>query len=268
MNIIVAKMKCSFKNAVRGELLGNTLGRLFNSVYIVIFSAFMFYYIMKGNVSSSFISHTGTNDYLSYIVVGSAFYIVLVSVLMAVGKTFMSDVKEGIINEILISPVHRWQLLLGNGLEQFMRSIIEVIFIFLIGLLLGVKFHPIDMFSCFAILLLVFLSVFSAGTLLAFMMIYMRETYLTQNTFFLLVNFLCGISFPAEYLPKVLAYVSNALPFTRLLNLIRRILIFGDNITCYFIEIIIITIMNIFILGGGLLLYSIYEKKCSDKFIL
>jgi len=253
---------------MRADFWGTTIGRIVAGIYTVIFAAFMYHYMVKGNVSSSFTDYAGTDDYLAYIIVGAAFYSVSVSILMAVGRTFMVELREGVINEAFLSPASRLQILFGNGIEQYMRSIAEVSVIFLLGSFIRVRFKSTDLFSYIIMILLIFFALFSIGVLLSFIMLFMKDTYLSQNTFFLLINFLCGVSFPTEYLPKGLQYLSNCIPFTLLLKLMRRILIFGDSISTHISDVAIIFIMSTCILFIGSFLLRFYEKKYADRFIL
>ena len=54
-------------------------------------------------------------------------------------------------------------------------------------------------------------------------MIYTRDTFISQNTLFILLVFLTGVSFPSYYLPKWLQIFSNLIPLTHATNVLRAV---------------------------------------------
>jgi ABC-2 type transport system permease protein len=58
--------------------------------------------------------------------------------------------------------------------------------------------------------------------ILATIMLYTRDTYISQNTLFSLMFLLCGVTFPVQYLPQWLQWISKIIPVTYSFDIIRN----------------------------------------------
>lgn len=62
---------------------------------------------------------------------------------------------------------------------------------------------------------------FGMSVFLANVMLQLRDTYISQNTLFILIYLVSGITFPKEILPKALQLIGNILPLTQALEVFR-----------------------------------------------
>lgn len=70
---------------------------------------------------------------------------------------------------------------------------------------------------------------FSLSMVLGAIMLYTRDTYISQNTLFTGMLLLCGITFPIEYLPYPLKILAELIPVTEISNLIRGATLLGHG---------------------------------------
>lgn len=114
------------------------------------------------------------------------------------------------------------------------------------------------------ILLLGFLYVsicsFSMGVFLSNIMLWFRDTFISQNTIFLIIFLVSGITFPIELLPKFLRVISNFIPLTYSIKAIRTLYLETQTsmINLSFIQGLLLSILYFLI---GILVYNKVEKK-------
>lgn len=205
-------------------------GRILSGFYIAAFSFFIYHYIFKNRLEDSFKFYTGSSDYMTFVVLGAAIYTFAVAILMNVGRSLMNELREGTIEPLLLSPLSRYGYFLGNLIEQLWRSLIEFSIILFVGWLFGAKFENINSIQFILVVIVSVLSFFSMGVALASIMLYTRDTYISQNTLFIIMSFICGISFPIQYLPVWLQKISQLLPVTSAVELFRKVIILHETI--------------------------------------
>lgn len=231
---------------------------IFNAILSVMLPLFIYHYIYKDSVSSSFVEYTKTTDYLSYLILGQMTGTFVFSSIMSAGQAILYDIHEGVFNHFLISPSRSILFFIGSYLETLIHSCIQAGIIFFVGILFGMNFMSILIQEIIILVILFLVSSFSLSIFLSAFIIYFKDTYLTESTLSLSIALLCGIAFPIEYLPTPLRYISNAIPLTHLLKLFRKFVIEGDlwmnNFTIIFSTLII---SLIYLLVG----YLWYKKK-------
>ncbi len=231
---------------------------VFNTILSVMLPLFIYHFIYNDSVSSSFIAYAKTTDYLSYLILGQVIGTFVFSSLMSTGQSILYDIHEGVFNHFLISPSHSILFFVGSYLETLIHACIQAVIIFILGILLGMNNIHVRTQEFMIFIFLLLISSFSLSVFLSAFIIYFKDTYLTESTLSLAIALLCGISFPIEYLPTPLKYLSNAIPLTHLLKLFRKFVIEGDlwmnNLFVIFSTLII---SLIYLLAG----YIWYKKK-------
>lgn len=262
LEIIIELVKKNRKKVFRSNYYSSVIGRIVSCMYAVIFSLFIYRYMAFNSVNEEFKTYVGTDDYLGYIIVGNVIYSIAISILMAVGRFYMIEMREGTISAILITPTPKLIFLLGSGIEQMERSILEIVTIFGSCFLFNIQVPMISMHETIILLISLFLSLYSMGVMLAFIMLLFRDTYIIQNTLFLFLNILCGISFPVQYLPENIRHISELIPLTHALQFFRNIMYLDFSIlNCEKIILKLYFTSLIFLLLGRLFLYKYFEIK-------
>lgn len=246
INIIMATCKKNHRIIRRAYPWTFMLERILIGFYTVLFSYLIYIYLFGGKISSEFAVYTGTADYLTYMVIGIGGYTIAVATLMNVGRSLMTELREGTLEMLFLSPASRRGYLIGVFTEQFFRSFLEFACILFIGWLLGASFSTFKLFDFFLAFLLAVFSFFSLAVFLAALMLYLRDTYITQNTLFIIMSFISGMSFPIEYLPQWIQYLSHLFPLTTSLKLLRDLAFSGETIGTYselIIELILLSVL-------------------------
>lgn len=250
LRVLLATAKRNQIIAKRAYPWSFIFGRFVGAAYTVFFSYFAYYYLYKNQVSKQFQSLVGNADYFTYAILGASLQVFAVAVLMNVGRALINEVREGTFESLILSPGSKRQYLIGNLFEQSVRATLEMLLILLLGWILGAKYIHLNILQFVFVWIIALLSLFSMGVLLGAIMLYVRDTYITQNTLFCLMNFLCGVSFPIKYLPTWTQYIAHLVPFTSTLQLYRNVIIFGKPImdqSNLLFEICFLSIINIVI---------------------
>lgn len=264
INIMMATFTKNYRSVRRAYPWSFMLERILIGFYTVLFSYFLIKYLFKGTVDEQFLLYTGDVDYLTYMVLGAAVYTVAVSTLMNVGRSLMNELREGTLETILLAPATRSGYLLDTFLEQFLRSCVEFATVIIAGMILGANFTYIFIFDFIIVFCVSALSFFLMGIALASLMLFLRDTFITQNTLFFIMNFLSGVSFPIEYLPHSLQFIAHFSPLTASLKLFRHLAL-GGSISENINNLIEMIILGLVYGIAGLYLLPKCERRLLEK---
>lgn len=203
------------------------IGNLLTGLYTATSAFFMYYLFFKGNMKDSFAEYAGTGDYMSYVIVGSAVYLYVVRTCLNVSRSLITELRTGTLESIMIAPFNRVQYFTGNMLQQIITSSGEILVTIVISIPFGLRFSNFNLGSFVISFILALFSFFSLSMILACIMLYSRDTYISQNTLFTLMLLLCGITFPYQYLPRAVQVISKLIPVTDAVTLIRNSTLLG-----------------------------------------
>lgn len=265
LNIILATFKKNRQEIKRALPLTLILGRITTGISTVVFSFFIYKYFLKGNLSESFLDYTNNSDYLTFIVLGAAMNILAISTLMNVGRMLITELREGTLDPFLLSPASRIGYFIGGLVEQLGRTFLEFIVIVILGTILGANISKILTIQTLFILLLSVISFFSMALVLSSFMLYTRDTYISQNTLFLSMTILCGVSFPIDYLPAWIQPLCNIFPMTAVLQLFRAVVSFNETIGANLNLVFQILLLSIVYFIISQILGKKVEKKLTEN---
>ena len=241
------------------------IGRFIAGFFTVIFPFFIYTFFLKGSLSESFNKYTNQSDYITYIVLGAAFFILSRSTIMEVGRALIKELREGTLEPFLLSSASRMGYFVGCLAEQLGRSLLQLSVMLLVGIIFGAKIIGIFSFQSIIVIILAILGFFSMSLLLSSIMLYTRDTYITQNTLFGLMGFVSGVSFPVEFLPTWLQYISHLFPMTAALKLFRLVVISNQSIMLHMDLILELLILSGVYMLIGVLWFNKLERKLVEN---
>ena len=195
--------------------------------------------------SCSAASHTmpGTEicNYTGFILPG---LIVLVSFSACSSGGIMNYMMkaDGSFYRILIAPVRRSSIVLGQLLEALLCTFIEVFIMGAISLLFSVEFSAGIWTFLLAILLVFLAAFFISGMAYGISLILPNEVvYETvMNAIVLPLFFLSTALFPAKGIDGILRVIVNLNPFTHIINALRSLLLDGTIVASEMLFVIIL----------------------------
>lgn len=184
--------------------------------------------VLYSTVASQAMKNTGIENYTAFIFPG---LIVLVCFSACSSSGIMNYLmkSDGSFYRILIAPIQRSSIILGQLLEAVLCSFFEIGIIGTISFLFFFKI-PISFIEILFITILIFLTAFfMSGLSYSISLILPNEIiYETvMNAIVLPVFFLSSALFPADSINGVLAVIINMNPFTHMINALRSIILYG-----------------------------------------
>lgn len=230
LSIIYATYRKNRIGILRAVPWSFLFSRVITGVTQIVFPWLLYHFYLRGRLAESFFSYTGTNDYITYVVLGSAFNVLAVATLMNIGRALITELREGTLEPLLLSPASRTGYFLGCLLEQTSRALLEFFLVMLTGWLLGADLSRLFRPEALAVILLAVFSFFCMGLSLSAVMLKTRDTYLSQNTLFNAMSLVCGIMFPLAYLPAAVQRLAQLFPLTSVVELFRRAMLGGQSL--------------------------------------
>jgi ABC-2 type transport system permease protein len=175
----------------------------------------------------------------------------VIGIVLQIGTTFataMAVVRErekGTLEQLLVSPLSRWGLMLGKLVPYLCIGMTMAIILFLIMRFL---FHVPIAGSAVAVLLATFVYVFallSLGLLVGtkaenqMQALQMSMTYMLPSVFF------SGFVFPRETMPWIFYALGALLPATYFISLMRAIILRGAHFLEYWPNLAVLLVMSL-----------------------
>lgn len=189
----------------------------------------MLWLVLYSAVAGQTMQNTGIENYTAFILPG---LMVLVSFGACSSGGIMNYLMkaDGSFYRVLIAPIRRSSIVLGQLFEAVLCSFLEVGIMVIVSLFFLVKI-PVSISVVFYAVLLVFLSsFFMAGFCYGISLILPNEVmYETvMNAIVLPIFFLSTALFPANSITGALGVAINLNPFTHVINVLRSLILYGQ----------------------------------------
>ena len=192
----------------------------------------MLWLVLYSAVAGQSMEGIGIENYTAFILPG---LIVLVSFGACSGGGIMNYLMktDGSFYRVLIAPVQRSSIVLGQVLEAVLCTFLEVAIMCIVSLFFSVKIASGWMGFLLIVLLVFMTAFFLAGLTYAISLCLPNEVvYETvMNAIVLPTFFLSTALFPADTLSGGLAIVVNLNPFTHVINALRALILEGNIVT-------------------------------------
>jgi ABC-2 type transport system permease protein len=264
-NNILATAKRNLIMQTRAYPIGFFVGKLLSCFFTILGSYFIFNIVFKGNVSDEFIKYSSTSDYMSFVILGTFMYLFVEGTFLNVSRSFITEMREGTLDSLLISPINYMGYLSGNMLEQTMITAGELLIAMLITIPFDLKFANINTASTALCIAITLVALFGMSIILSGIMIYFRDTYLSQNTVFNIIYLTTGILFPIQYLPSWVQIISNCIPVTYSLRILRNSTLTGLDIASQARDFTLLAVLSIIYFAVGVLLIKRIVKKAPER---
>lgn len=264
-NIIISTYRKNRIGIVRAVPWSFMVSRVLTGITQIIFPYFVYWYFANGVLDSEFNNYTSGADYMTYIVLGSALNVLAVSTLMNIGRALITELREGTLEMFLLSPASRRQYFLGCLLEQSSRAILEFGAVLITGAIFGADLSSFISMRTWVVVGLAIFAFFCLGLTLSSVMLYTRDTYITQNTLFVTMSLVCGITYPIQYLPEWVQIIAQIFPLTPAVTLFRNVAMHGQKLWENSALILQILILSVIYLLIGVLWYQRLERKLIES---
>jgi ABC-2 type transport system permease protein len=187
--------------------------RFFFTLFMSAFFLFVFSFVMKSTAA-------GLDHPMNYLISG----IIIMTVFQTALNNSMSileDISSGFMKEILVAPIARWQIAIGQVLSSAVIAVLQGMIILTVGLFMGLTLDVLHFIIMTGMMFLVGITFSSMGLFLAALS---RES----TTFQILVSiiampltFLSGAYIPTMVIPAVLRPIILFNPLTYATSMFR-----------------------------------------------
>jgi len=187
--------------------------RFFFTLLMSGFLLFTFSFVMKSAVA-------GLSHPMNYLISGIVIMMVFQSALNN-SMSILEDISSGFMKEILVAPVARWQIAVGQVLSSAVLAVLQGVLVLAVGLLMGLRLDALHLLLMVGLMLLV-------GTTFSALGLYLASLAKESTTFQVLISvvtmpltFLSGAYIPTTVLPSVVRPVVFLNPLTYATSMFR-----------------------------------------------
>lgn len=180
--------------------------KLFMNLFMSGLFLFIFSFIMKS-------AAPGMDHPMNYLISGIIIMTVFQSALTN-SMNILEDITSGVMKEILVAPITRWQIAIGHVLSAMVVSVIQGLIIVIIGMFMGLTLSFLSAIAMVGLMLLVGLTFSTLG-------LYLATLSKESSNFQLLIaivsfplTFLSGAYIPTMALPTILMPLVYLNPLT------------------------------------------------------
>lgn len=224
--------------------------------------------MFKGATSADFVLATNSSDYFSFVLVGSIFYVYIVSSLFGLGRAMFWERAQGTIEALFLSPMNFVAYMLGMAAASFTISSVDVLLLFSLGNILGFRVQHIDVILLTIGVFLMILALFGLGLIVNAITLTFRDRVNTANTLMTVLLVFSGIVCPIALMPSWAQIISKAVPFTYGLDILRSALIYTSDMANILSDIVNITLLTFLYIIIGIMLLKRIENNSRKKALL
>lgn len=212
---------------------------------------------------SSLVVSLGYPDYTAYVAMGYAFTGVLFTTVFHVGEKLHDELVQGTLETVLVTPASRLAWLLGSAFGNLLVSLVDVAMVTAYytalfetrGLHLGMAHHAV------AAIALGILGLVGMGLMMAGIIVNLKEPHGFSVLLTPFLMLLSGMMFPVEILPHPLNAVSQLLPLTHTLTLLRNSILLGTPLTRQMGTVEILIVESAAYMAAGYVVFTALESR-------
>lgn len=209
MRVINAILTRNLTNFIRDRV------RLFFTVFMSVLFLFIFSFVMQ---STTMGIANPTNYLISGIIIMTVFQAALNNSMMII-----EDIASGFMKEILVAPISRYQISIGQILSAAVVAVLQGIIILVLGLFIGLSTDILQFIKMAVIMIIVGITFSSMGLYLAILAKNSTNFQLIISIIAMPLSFLSGAYIPTTILPSFLLPIVYLNPLTYTTSIYRYI---------------------------------------------
>ena len=239
----------------------NAISHVFQPIIWVTPVYFMGKAFSTNGQALGFAQYSGTGDYMSYVLLGTALSNFILTVFWGMGFALKEDMDAGVLESNWLTPVSRLHILVGRTLTSLLTTTITSIIMLVISALLF-GFRPTgNVIAAVLTAIPMLVGLYGFGFAFAAIVLMMREANTMVDVSSFLVQGFSGANFPVKSLPYWLIPVSLMLPLTYGFDAVRGWLLETNTLLPLNVEVTILVIFMFVMLWFGAWIFNRVERK-------
>jgi ABC-2 type transport system permease protein len=208
-----------------------------------------------------FAAYSGTSDYMSFILVGTALSNFIGAVFWGMGFAIKMDMDSGVLESNWMTPVPRPLLLAGRTLTSLLTtSVTSLLMLLVAGLLFG--FRPTgNIWAAILTMLPMLIGLYGFGFAFSALVMLMKDANAMVDMSHYLIQIFSGANFPVQALPRWLLPVALAIPLTYGFDATRGWLLHTKTILPISWEIVLMAVFMVVMIHTGLGAFKRLERR-------
>lgn len=239
--------------------------RVVSSFFTIALAYLIYTVLFEGQTAASFSDYTGTGNYLAFIVVGVGIMAYASGALLGIGRSLIIERRIGTIDSLLLAPAPLPSYLVGVMLQAALLTTLDFLIILAMSLPFGTDWSGANWPGFVLVVLVGHVGLLGMSVILAAAMLYLRDTYLTQNTVMTVLYLICGILFPIQYLPDWLQTMARLIPLTATVSLARDNALLGLDLSRQAEAILGLSILSLVYCAIGFILLNRVRRVALEK---
>jgi ABC-2 type transport system permease protein len=212
-----------------------------------------------------FASYSGTTDYMSFILLGTALANFINSVFWGMGYSLKNDMDAGVLESNWLAPLPRLLLLVGRTLNDLLiTAITSLVMLLIAGLIFGFQVSG-GVLAAFLNVLPMLIGMYGFGFAFAALVLTMREANTMVDISSFLVQIFSGADFPVNSLPRWLLPISLALPLTYGFDAVRGWLLGTRTLLPLAVEFLLLVAFMFAMIWFGTAAFKRLERRVRAK---
>jgi ABC-2 type transport system permease protein len=208
-----------------------------------------------------FAAYSGTSDYMSFILLGTALSNFIGAVFWGMGYSLKNDMDAGVLESNWLAPLPRPLLLVGRTYTSLLiNTITSLLMLLVAGTLFGFQISG-NVLPALLTALPMLIGLYGFGFAFAALVLLMREANTMVDITNYLVSLFSGANFPVNALPRWLLPVALILPLTYGFDAVRGWLIQTKTLLPIPVEIAILVAFMFLMVWLGLLAFRALERR-------
>jgi len=212
-----------------------------------------------------FATYSGTTDYMSFILLGTALSNFISSVFWGMGYSLKNDMDAGVLESNWLAPLPRLLLLVGRTLTDLLITTITSLVMLLVGgLIFGFQVSG-SLLAAFLNVLPMLIGMYGFGFAFAALVLILREANTMVDISNFLVQTFSGSNFPVNSLPRWLLPVALALPLTYGFDAVRGWLLGSRTLLPLAVEFLLLVVFMFAMIWLGSAAFRALERRVRMK---
>jgi ABC-2 type transport system permease protein len=224
----------------------------------------LYNFVYQSTLSPQFQTAVGSSGYMSFVTVGNAFYVFVFAAAFVVGRVFFWERATGTIEATFMTPMSRLAYMAGVMAAAGTTSSVDLIAVFLIGILFGFRATMFNVALFLAGLLLTAFALFGVGLMTNAITLTFRDRTTTANTLMTVFLAFSGIVCPIELMPAWAQVISKVLPLTYGIRIIRASLL-GIQVQDAFNDLVALLVLGMIFVSIGAITLRLIERNLKKK---
>lgn len=178
------------------------------------------------NAALNFASNTGTDNYVSFMLIGSSVFSIVGNAFWHVGYWLRWEQSCGTLEALYLAPTHRVWVVAGTALYSCARGLLSAVAAYLLGsLVMGLNPFQGEMLVALLFILVGLTPLYGLTLLYGAVILKVKEANTLVNLMQWGISFLMGVFFPIAIFPPFLKMIALLFPPTWMTNGVRSALL-------------------------------------------